>query len=136
MKVISNLLMVLHISLAGSLFAGTEGKASLSGKVTDKKDGHPLINAQIYFPDLRIGASSKADGSYSITELPPTKLLVRVSLVGYASITRTIDLTTTTQEDFAMEVAVTEVSEVVVTGTSKATELKRDPVPTVLLDHR
>lgn len=61
------------------------------------------------------------------------KLLVKVSMMGFATITESIDLTQVTKQDFYLTESVTEMHDVVVTGTSKATALKRSPVPTTLV---
>jgi len=114
----------------------SSGKTSLSGKITDKDSKEPIPGVQVYFPDLKTGAMSKADGTYFIDNLPSTKVLVKVSQEGYASITETIDLSTTTTKDFVMGESVTEITEVVVTGTSHATELKKNPVPMVAISQQ
>ena len=111
-------------------------KVTLTGTVTEKATGEPVPGAQIWFPDLRRGTTSKADGGYRMEDLPAVKLLVRISMIGFATITEMIDLDTTAARDFALSGSVTEMNQVVVTGSSKATELSHDPVPTVLLDPR
>lgn len=119
-----------------ALHARPPAKITLTGTITEQGTAAPVPGAQVWFPDLRRGTTSKGDGSYVVTDLPAVKLLVRVSMIGFATITETIDLATTTTRDFALTASVTEMNEVVVTGSSKATELARDPVPTVLLDPR
>ena len=47
-----------------------------------------------------------------------------------------IDLPTTTSRDFIMEQAITEMNEVVVTGSSRATEITRTPVPMITVNSR
>ncbi len=105
------------------------GKASLSGKVTDKTDGGPLPGVNIYFPDLKTGTVSNVDGKYYIDELPAGKVTVQVSFIGYQVIVQSIDLSKITEKDFQMDEAATEISEVVVTGQSGATDQKRTPTP-------
>ncbi len=109
--------------------AGVDVRTSLTGKVKDKSTGETIPGAEVYFPDLRTGAVTDVDGNYVVSDLPATKALVKVSMVGYATITMTIDLSTVTKMDFELSESVTEMQDVVVTGTSKATELKRSPVP-------
>src|SRR5205085_2777445 len=45
-----------------------------------------------------------------------------------------VDLAKDTVKDFELETTVTEMNAVVVTGTSKATEIKRDPVPIIAIN--
>ena len=56
-----------------------------------------------------------------------------MSMVGYAAITETIDLATVSSRDFVLVPSVTEMHDVVVTGTSKATEMRREPVPMAMV---
>jgi iron complex outermembrane receptor protein len=105
------------------------GKATLSGKITDKANGNTLPGVVIYIPDLKTGAVSKNDGSYFIDNLPNTKILVQVSLIGYKTIAETVDLKNIQSKDFEMEVAVKEMNEIIITGHSHAEEKNKIPTP-------
>ena len=83
------------------------GKTSLTGKITDKETKEGISGVSVYFPDLKIGTLSKNDGTYSIDNLPSAKVLVKVGMTGYSSITEIIDLSATTTKDFIMEKSVT-----------------------------
>lgn len=132
MKNIFNIYLWILIC-ASQIAFGSTGKTSLSGKITDKDTKETLPGVQIYIPDLKTGAMSKPDGTYFIDNLPSAKVLMKVSMEGYATITETIDLSSTTTKDFLMQASITEMTEVVVTGTSKATEMKKNPVPMVAI---
>jgi len=127
-----NLVLFLLYLYAHNSFANTD-TTHLSGKVVDHLTQQPICDAEIYFPDLRTGTASKADGSYYIGHLPKIKVLVKVSFLGYSSITEMIDLSTINTKDFTLEIEVTEIKEIVITGTSKATEFKKNPAPTITL---
>lgn len=129
------LINFLLISSAFSLPEYATGKASLSGKITDKSTGEPLPGVSIYFPDLKTGTISQANGTYFIDKLPATKLLVQARFMGYKMATETIDLTTTQSFNFTLEVSVTEISEVVVTGQSGGIENNRTPSPIAIVPH-
>lgn len=120
--------------LVQQAYAIIPGKTSLSGKITDKNTHEALPGVQIYFPDLKMGASTKADGTFFIDQLPAIKTLITIHMTGYAAISEQIDLTVTTQKNFELEPSVTELKQYVVTGTSHATEVKRNPVPIVIID--
>lgn len=107
----------------------TPVKSNLSGKIYDKNSGEPLPGVSIYLPDLKTGAASGYDGTYLIENLPLTKVLVQVTLVGYKSITVTLDLTVIRVQNFSLEESVIEINEVVVTGLSKAEEKNRTATP-------
>ncbi|MBL7911850.1 MAG: TonB-dependent receptor [Bacteroidia bacterium] len=111
-------------------------QTKLTGFVKSKVNMEVLPGAIVYFPDLKNGTSVKADGSFEINNLPKTKTLVQVKLVGYKTIIKTIDLTETATINFEMEESAVEASEVVVTGLSKATETKRNPLPMVFIDSK
>jgi iron complex outermembrane receptor protein len=104
-------------------------KISLSGKVTDKQTGEAIPGVILYIPDLKTGTVSGIDGTYTINNLPSSKVLLQVSFVGYKTIIETIDLSTITTKDFALEIAVKEINEVVITGLSQASERHRTPTP-------
>ncbi|MDO9186305.1 MAG: TonB-dependent receptor [Bacteroidia bacterium] len=111
-----------------------EQKTSLTGNIKDKQTGEALPGVTIYIPDLKTGAVSTIDGTYKIENLPSTKILVQVSFLGYKTIIEMIDLSSTASKDFVMEISIKEINEVVVTGTSKATEIRKSPIPIVAID--
>lgn len=138
MKVFFNIfLFVVLCEVYGiPVFASNERVGtSLSGKIIDKETKEGMPGVSIYFSDLKTGTLSKGDGSYVIDNLPSSKVLIKVTMVGYTSITETIDLSVTTTQDFIMERSVTEVTEVVITGLSQATEQKRTPTPISVVSH-
>jgi iron complex outermembrane receptor protein len=104
---------------------------SLTGIVTDKSNGQPIAGANVTIPDLRTGAVTDAKGKYTINRLPKGVYLVQVRLLGYASFTQRVDFSNTTVLNVQLHVSSIETDEVVITGVSKATEIKRDPVPMV-----
>jgi iron complex outermembrane receptor protein len=72
---------------------------------------------------------SGTNGSFTIENLPKTKILVQVSAIGYRTYVKTIDLNLQDRFDVALETVATELNEVVVTGLSRAAEQKRIPTP-------
>jgi iron complex outermembrane receptor protein len=104
---------------------------TLTGTVTDKADGKPVIGASVSIPDLRIGAITDVNGHYTLNHIPKGIYLLQVTYIGYATFNQRVDLTKTTVLDLQMHASSIETGEVVITGVSKATEIKRDPVPMV-----
>ncbi|MGZ3750210.1 MAG: TonB-dependent receptor [Mucilaginibacter sp.] len=102
---------------------------TLTGTITDKADGKPIPGATISIPDLRLGTVSDANGKYSIANLPKGVYLVQVSFIGYATFNQRVDFSKTGLLDVQLQTSSIEAGEVVITGVSKATEIRRDPVP-------
>ncbi len=126
-------LIILLITTSISAINPGGGKTSLSGKVTDKVTGEALPGVTLYIPDLKTGAVTNADGIYKIDNLPQQKILISVSFLGYKAIIETVDMAITSTKDFSLEASIKEMNEVVITGTSKATEIKKNPVPMILV---
>lgn len=108
---------------------------SLSGVVTDKKTNKPLAKATVYIPDLQLTTIADDNGRYNFKTLPAGTYLVQVSFVGYKAVTRNITVGGSAAENFQLADEAVEENTVVVTGTSKATQIKRNPVPIVSVDH-
>ena len=104
---------------------------TISGTVTDKADGKPVIGATVNIPDLRRGAITDVNGHYTLEKLPKGVYLVQVVYLGYATYNQRVDFSKTTTLDIQLKASSIEAGEVVITGVSKATEIKRDPVPMV-----
>ncbi|MDE1192359.1 MAG: TonB-dependent receptor [Arachidicoccus sp.] len=104
---------------------------NLHGTIIDEKSGLPLQGATIAIPDLRIGAISDSLGRYVIKNIPKGIYLIQISYEGYATYTQKVDFSKTNLLNVKLKASVLENSDVVVTGVSKATEIKRDPVPMV-----
>jgi iron complex outermembrane receptor protein len=103
-------------------------ETSLIGKVTDKETKETLPGATIYIADLKTGTVTDANGNFHITNLPASKFMVQVSFVGYQTLTQTVDLSKVNQINFQLSSSPIEVSEVVVTGSAVASDIKRTSV--------
>ncbi len=136
MKKIFFLLTGIMVLISVGILAGNPVNilvTSLSGKITDKNTGEALPGVSIYFPDLKTGTITKPDGTYFIENLPATNLLIHVSYIGYKQITVNLDLSLITHQDFQMEVSITELNELVITGLSRAAERNRTPTPIAII---
>jgi iron complex outermembrane receptor protein len=112
---------------------GTTG--SLSGKVTEKKNGSPLPAATVYISDLKIGAVADSNGHYFFKSLPSGTYLIEARNVGFRTVTRNVAISGDVVENFELSDNAVEESVVVVTGLSKATQVKRSPIPIVAVTH-
>ncbi|MEO6522674.1 MAG: TonB-dependent receptor [Mucilaginibacter sp.] len=111
--------------------ATVAGNGTLTGTVTDKTDGSPLIGVTISIPDLKNGTTTNANGKYTLNRVPKGVFLVQVRYIGYATINQKVDFTKTITLNFQMQVSSIEAGEVVITGVARATELKKSPIPII-----
>ena len=71
----------------------------------------------------------------AFSNLPRGRFTVQVRSLGYNTVTQTVDTGSGQPLDFKLTPAATEIGQVVVTGVSQATQLRRSPVPTAVVDH-
>ncbi len=127
------ILQCIHLQ-AQNLPTGKAGR--LKGTVKNKTTHESLPGAIIYLPDLKTGAVSDINGVYQLKNLPKIKTLLQIKLLGYKTIAKQIDPAITQNFDIEMEESVVEGEEIVVTGTSHATEIKRSPIPMASIDQK
>lgn len=104
---------------------------SLTGKIITSDTHAPMGAASIYISDLKAGTTSDENGNYILRNLPAGTYLVEAGFVGYKNILQNVTLSKNTTLDFVMDMSVTEVNEVIVTGTSRAMSIRRNPIPVV-----
>ena len=109
-------------------------RVTLNGKISIEKNGLPLPGASVYISDLKAGAASDENGNYTLKNIPAGSYVVEVGSVGYKPIVRSITLTQNTTLDFSLTESITEEVEVVVTGSSKATSIRRSPIPIISIN--
>jgi len=74
---------------------------TLSGVVTDSKNGEALIGATIYLPELQAGTITNPFGFFSMT-VPEGRHSATFSFTGYATASRTLELHTNIRENIAL----------------------------------
>lgn len=104
---------------------------SITGKVVNLKTDSALQDASIYIPDLKVGVASDKNGNYTLHNIPQGSFLVEVGYVGFKSILKTVSVSQSLRLNFSLRESAAEEMEVVVTGTSKATSIRHNPVPIV-----
>lgn len=67
------------------LWSGDTGK--IAGRITDKVTGEPLTAANISIEGTTMGAAANLEGQYTILHVPPGIHSLRVSLIGYSTVT-------------------------------------------------
>ncbi|HKP32864.1 MAG TPA: TonB-dependent receptor plug domain-containing protein, partial [Chitinophagaceae bacterium] len=104
-------------------------RITVTGKILDLKTHQPLAAASIYFPDVKTGAVTNANGEYRINNIPQGRYLVEVTYLGYAPVIEQLQLTGNLQKDFLLNPSFKENEAVIVTGVSSATSARRTPIP-------
>ena len=102
------------------LIAGTTGK--VTGLITDKETGEPLIGCNVIIMDTDLGTASNQVGEYFILNIPPGSYSLKFSMIGYESYVIEqvkISLDKTTRINASIGATVIEGSEVVVTAERK-----------------
>ncbi len=112
-----------------------DGNNILKGKVSDAQSKQPLPGAVVSIPDLKIAVPTDENGNFEMDNLPSEgKYIIQIRYIGYKSINQTLDLAKKTDLHFFLETSAVEAGEVVVTGVSKATEVKKSPIPLVAIN--
>ncbi|GAA4378540.1 TonB-dependent receptor [Hymenobacter koreensis] len=114
--------------------ARTTASAPVTGRVIDQATQQPIPGATVLFPDLRQVTATDADGRFAFANLPRGRFLVQIRSLGYGNVVRTVDTGSGQPLAFALTTAATEIGQVVVTGVSASTEMRRSPVPTTVVD--
>ena len=132
------ILLTNFLCLFLSLFVAAQKNAarfSLIGTVRTIT-GSSLPGASVYIADMKKGSVADANGNYEIRNIPPGTFIVEVKYIGYKTILQNIYFNGNKSENFSMEISAAEESEIVITGTSKATSIKRNPIPIVSISRQ
>ena len=125
-----NFLSFFFILISLFAFAGKSTdhiKGSFSGIVTDAATGKPLAGVSVSISDTRSGTSTNINGEYFIANVPEGSHLVEFSHIGYNTLAEQISIKGETKKDIALLSSVTENNAVIVTGVSRASQLKKVP---------
>ena len=67
-----------------SLFGGVTGK--VSGKISDRSTGEPLIGANVMLLGSSLGSATDVNGVYHILNVPPGFYDLKVNMIGLSLI--------------------------------------------------
>ena len=87
---IKYLFILIFVAIAFPTFS--QNNITISGTITDAKNGETLIGASVYTPEFGIGTATNEYGFYSL-KLPQGKIKIIYSFIGYSPIEKEIDLT-------------------------------------------
>ncbi|MFK5856377.1 MAG: TonB-dependent receptor [Bacteroidota bacterium] len=109
--------ILILISISGS------AQNYVSGIVTDKNNGEPLIGVNVQINEISKGAITNNNGSYNIDDLPNGELIIQFSYVGFKTTYKKIFISgKNILLDIAMDIMVIEGQEVVISGNFTSTQ--------------
>lgn len=100
-----------------TLFLGSAIQAQdrvISGKITDAKDGTPMVGATVTVKGSTRGVSTGADGTFRLPGVPASATRIVITSVGYA--TQEIDISNKSEVEVSLSATNAALNEVVVVG--------------------
>jgi iron complex outermembrane receptor protein len=123
---ILSILLAFFSVLIGNAYASSI-RSNFSGTVKDAKTGLPIQGVSIYISDLKIGANTNSRGEFNLPNMSDGKHLVEVSHIGYNTVVEAVTVLGDTKRDYLLTESIVENNAVIVTGVTKATQLKKIP---------
>ncbi|RZA03687.1 MAG: TonB-dependent receptor [Sphingobacteriaceae bacterium] len=122
---ISLIALIYIICLAVVSKAATIKMFDLTGTVTDAKTNQPIAGATVSISQLRLNIVTDAQGKFSFSSLPSQgRYVIEVKYIGYQSVVKTIDLSSSTELNIVLIPSMSEMHEVIITGTPIASNNK------------
>lgn len=108
------LVMMLAMWLATT---GVFAQYTLAGKVVDEITGDPIVGANVIIEALNLGRATNPDGRFQFENLVAGNYQMVISMVGFRTVKRSIELKGNLEIDFKLKDDLTRLEEVVVMGT-------------------
>lgn len=111
---------------SGGAAQGQQPTGTVIGRVTDAVTSRPVPSAQVFIPGTLRGSLTNAEGRYSIVQVPTGQHVVRVTILGYAEVVRTVTVPAgaAASADFALNPSAVELNAVVVNAVTGEAERK------------
>jgi iron complex outermembrane receptor protein len=104
-----------------------QNRGSLSGKITDAHS-QAVAGVTVRLINSPYGTATDANGSYSISEIPPGDYTLQVTAVGFASQRRNITVGPSTETiDIQLEESTTQLDAVIVTAQKQEEDVQKVP---------
>lgn len=110
-----------------------EGPFELKGTVYSIETGQPIIGANVFIERYNLGTSTNGDGEYSFT-IYSGAYTIRVSNVGFTTISKTLNIFGPRALNFALKTSVTELDELVFRSEKENQNVSSKSVGTSILD--
>lgn len=105
----------------------SDAQSIVKGTIRDAKTIEPLVGATIYVSELKTGTATDTTGSFVLKNLKAGRLLLEITSIGYQTKVLDILVKRDTNLQIILTASSAELHEVIVTGVSRATELKHSP---------
>jgi hemoglobin/transferrin/lactoferrin receptor protein len=120
---VKKIILILLVCIAE--FASAES-FNLKGRITNSENGLPIQGVTVFIAHNYV-AYSNVEGYYSITKLSAGKYLIKVSSLGYKSVSIDIEINSDEVKDFALTPSAIELDEVVVSTNRTENYLRNSP---------
>ena len=111
----------------------TRARHSLSGQVVDAATRTGIAGVTVYVHDQKRGTISDQEGNFHFPDLAQGNHLIEVSHIGFGTITDTVFVNGNVIRNFLLEHSILENNEVIITGVSAATQIRKSPVPVTIV---
>lgn len=103
-----------------------------------RAEGKPVAFASVALAKTAFGIQADSAGQFSLPSLPVGRYVLQASAIGFHSFTRTVDVRADKPAYLTIDLQPTNttLSEVVVTGVSRATELRKSPVAIAVMSKK
>ncbi len=120
-------LVLCQLILATPDAASGQGTGTIQGQVTEVVSGRALPGAQLSIVGTSRSVAAAAQGRYTLTGVPSGQVTVRVQLIGFEALERTVSVATgqTVTLDFELGTRALAMDALVVTGIGQATERRQ-----------
>jgi TonB-linked SusC/RagA family outer membrane protein len=100
----------------------TQAQGTVTGRVTDRTTGAPIVDAQVIVVGTQRGARSDDAGQYRIANVPAGTSRVRALRLGYEAALDTVTVTSggTATADFSLQATIARLDEVVIAATGES----------------
>ncbi|MEL7002647.1 MAG: TonB-dependent receptor [Bacteroidota bacterium] len=112
---------------------GEEGPFELKGRVYSLETGEPIIGANVFIERYNKGTSTNGDGEYMFS-IYSGAYTIRVSNVGYITVTKTLNIFGPRSLNFGLKTSVTELDELVFRSEKENQNVSSKSVGTSVLD--
>ncbi len=128
------IIQIILVFLAGIPCVLAQNNNSISGKIEDKETKKLVASAHINIPDLHISVQSDEKGNFKFIKIPAASYELQISCTGYRTNSVFVTVNGETNVNIELDNSKVELSEVVVTGSSKATQIRKSPLPIVAIN--